>query len=288
MNIALTGPTGNVGAATITAAHERKLSIRALARNPMRLQVPAAETVLFDFADRGTYARALHGVDTLILISPTTQQQADTDGAVVAAARDAGVGHVIKLSGAGADEGATRFAAQHRAVERQISASGMAWTVVRPTFFMENLLGLATPIATGMYPAATANAPMGQVAVADIAAVLLAIAADPASHRSATYTPTGPAAYTGIEIATALSEAAGHHIRYVDIPEDALRQNLLSAGLDGWTADGLVEAYRVVRAGRAAPVTEDVRRLAGRNPIDFATWARAHRSAFRMNPNPNA
>jgi uncharacterized protein YbjT (DUF2867 family) len=116
------------------------------------------------------------------------------------------------------------------------------------TFFMENALGLGATIAAGTFPAPMADARIGQIATADIAAVMLAVAADTAAHRGATYALTGPAAYTGDEIAAALTEAAGHRVRYVDVPENASRQGLLDAGLDVWSADGLVEAYRVVRA----------------------------------------
>jgi uncharacterized protein YbjT (DUF2867 family) len=285
MNIALTAPTGKVGTAFLTAARERRLPVRALLRNSARLRVPVDATVSFDFDDGATYARALEGVDTLVLVSPSTPKQVDVDGAVVDAARGAGVAHVIRLSGAGAEQGGGRFAEQHRAIDRYLGTSRIAATIVRPTFFMENVLGLTAPIAAGTYPAPAADARMGQVAVADIAAVLVAVAADPGAHRGATYTLTGPAAHTGHEIAAALSEAAGHRVRYVDVPEEAFRQNLLRVGLDEWTADGLVEAYRWVRAGGTAAITDDVRRVTGRTPTGFSAWARAHAEALRANTN---
>jgi uncharacterized protein YbjT (DUF2867 family) len=113
---------------------------------------------------------------------------------------------------------------------------------------------------------------------------LLAVAAAPGAHRGATYTLTGPAAHTGDEIAAALTEAAGHRVRYVDVPENAFRQSLLDAGLDTWTADDLIESYHFVRGGGTAAITDDVRRVTGRRPLDFATWARAHADAFRTAP----
>ena len=181
----------------------------------------------------------------------------------------------------GAEHGGNRFAEQHRAVERRLSSSGIPATIVRATFFMENILGLAAPIAAGTYPAPTADARMGQIAIADIAAVLWPSPPPPAAHRGATYTLTDPVAYTGDEIASAFAEATGHPVRYVDVPENAFRQRLLDAGLDTWTADGLIEAYRLVRAGATAATTDDVRRVTGRTPIDFASWARTHAVGLR-------
>jgi len=281
MNIAMTGATGNLGTAILTAAQAIEQPIRALVRDAARVRVPASTTAPFDFADRTTHARALAEVDTLILISPPTPQQVEQVSAVVDAALAAGVGHVIRLSGAGAEHGGSRFADQHREIEHHLRSTGVAATILRPTFFMENALGIAAAIATGTYPAPTADARMGQIAIEDIASVALAVARASAAHRGVTYTLTGPAAYTGDEIASAFSEAAGHRVRYVDVPENAFRQSLLDAGLDAFTAEGLIETYRLVRAGVTAGATDDVRRVTGRSPMDLVAWARTHAQAFR-------
>jgi len=280
MNIAMTAATGKVGTAILAAAGARNLPIRALVREPSRLKGPASATARFDFADRATHAPALASVDTLILISPSTPEQVLQESAVIDAARAAGVRHVIRLSGAGAEHGGNRFSDQHRAVESHLRESGLHATILRATFFMENALGSAAPIAAGTYPAPLGNARLGQIAVADIAAAALAVAVASEAQR-ATYTLTGPAAYTGEEIASALSEAAGHPVRYFDVPEGAFRQNLVAAKLDPFTIEGLVEAFRLVRAGGSAAITEDVLRITGKKPLGFAEWAHAQRAAFR-------
>ncbi|WP_394828021.1 NAD(P)H-binding protein [Pendulispora albinea] len=272
MTIALTAPTGKVGTALLTQAQGLRLPIRPLAR---RGEIP------FDFTDPATYARALDGARTLVLVSPPLRDQDTRDVAVIDAAREAGVTHVVKLSGYRADEAMTRFAAQHRTGEERLRASSLAWTFVRPTFFMENNLALATSVTAGDYPAPLAGARITQVAVDDVAAVLLAVARAPEPHREAIYTLTAEAAHRGEDIARVLAEAAGHPVRYVDLSEDALRQDLHGAGHEPWNAEGILEAYRNVRAGGATMTTDDIRRVTGRAPIDFATWARRHAAAFR-------
>jgi uncharacterized protein YbjT (DUF2867 family) len=283
MNIAVTAASGKVGTALLAAAQARNLRLRALVREPTRLGTTVADVVRFDFADGSTHARALEGVDTLFIISPADAQQVERERAVIDAARASGVGHVVRLSGAGAgaEHAGNRFSDQHRALESYLASSGMATTILRATFFMENMLGIAAAIAAGSYPAPTADARMGQVAVADIVDVALAVLVDPAVHRGATYTLTGPAAYTGEELAAALSEAAGHRVRYVDVPEDAFRQRLAGAGLPPFMVDGLIDAYRLVRSGGTAAISDDVRRVTGKTPRDFGNWARAHAARFR-------
>src|SRR4051794_23864665 len=113
MKIAITAASGKVGTAILSAAQERGWNIRAPVRDAARLRVAASASVAFDFADQRSYARALEGVEILMLISPSTARQVEQESAVVDAARSAGVGHVIRLSGAGAEHGGTRFADQH-------------------------------------------------------------------------------------------------------------------------------------------------------------------------------
>ncbi len=272
MTIALTASTGKIGTAFLTEARKLELPVRALSR---RGELP------FDFTDPTTYGRALDGARTLVLVSPPQRGQEAHDVAVIDAARKAGVTHVVKLSGYRADEGLTRFAREHRTGEEHLRTSSLEWTFVRPTFFMENLLPLAGSIGAGTFPAPLGEAPMTQVAVADIAAVLLAVAQAPASHRRAIHSLTGPTADRGEDIARILAAAAGYPVRYVDVPEEALRRNMTAAGHDAWNVEGIVEAYRNVRAGGVSTVTDDVRRVTGRAPIDLASWARERAATFR-------
>lgn len=265
MTIAITAATGKVGTALRSQFAAAGQSVRALAR---RGDVP------FDFTDPSTYARALDGVRTLVLISPPQRDQDARDVAFVDAAKRAGVTHVVKLSGYRADDTQTRFAAQHRTVEAHVRASRLGFTFVRPTFFMENFFGLAAPIGAGTYPAPLANARMTHVAVADVAAVLLAAALAPAEHHDAIYAPTGPTVDSGEDIARALTEATGRAVRYVDLPESALRETMLAAGHDAWGVEGILEAFANVRAGNVAAVTGDVERATKRAPIAFSAWAR--------------
>lgn len=269
MTIALTAPTGHIGTKVLAAA---TTPIRPLGRKT---------AVRFDFGDPSTFAAAFDGVRTLVFISPPEKGQTARDNAVVDAAKAAGVTHIVRLSGFHANEATTRFMAHHDAVERHIRASGIAWTFVRPTFFMENLLALSQAIAAGRYPAPTADAPMSQVAVADIAAVILAVANAPEKHRGATYELTGPSADRGSAIAATLAEATGHAVDFVDVPEDAFRANMLGHGMDPWSVEGIVEAFRKVRAGDATEITGDVQRVLGRAPIAFPDWARANLRASR-------
>jgi uncharacterized protein YbjT (DUF2867 family) len=278
--IALTAPTGKVGSAVLEIAKERGLAVRALARNSKRFAIAPAESVRFDFSDPTTFAPALRGIRTLILVAPSSPRQADEEIAVCDAALDEGVAHIVKLSVQGAEPGGITFANLHQKVERHLTARHAPATFLRPTFFMQNALGLAAAIANGTFPSAMGDAAIGQVDTLDIADVALTVASDPGPHAGKAYDLTGPAAYRGTEIAAILSEAIGQPVRYVDVPEDAFRASLLENGLDPWYAEGLVELYRIVRAGYTSAISTHVADVTGHPPRSFADFARDNAAAF--------
>src|SRR5581483_6335282 len=106
--------------------------------------------------DLGTGAglrAALEGAGRLLVISPLGPRLAEMEAAIVDAAARAGVRHAVKLSTLGvAEQGGgpqQRQYALHRASERRLERSGMAWTHLRPGPFMQNLLAQAPGVAAG-------------------------------------------------------------------------------------------------------------------------------------------
>ncbi len=281
MSIALTAPTGKVGTAFLTAARERGIAVRAFARASSTFAIAPTERVDFDLSDPATYAPALAGTTSIFLVTPGSPEQADQEIAIADAAHKAGV-HVIKLSVEAAQLDGTTLSDLHQRVEQHLASARIPATILRPTFFMQNALGLIDPIRAGIFPQAMGTASMGQVDTADIAAAALAVAENPAAHAGKTYEITGPAALSGADFAATLSDVAGHSVRFIDVPEDAFRASLLEAGVPPWYAGGLVELYRSVRAGHHAGVSPDVERLTGRAPRTFAQWAQTNAALFRL------
>lgn len=173
----------------------------------------------------------------------------------MATAARAGLKYIFKLSQFAADEASpVRFLRYHAAVERAIIDPGMTYTFIRPNLFMQGLLGFSQSIkAEGRFFAAAGDANISVVDVRDNAAVAAA-ALTRLGHEGRTYTLTGPAALTHVEMASGLSEAIGHPIAFVDVPPEAMRDALLGMGMPPWQPDGLVEDYAHHRRGEAASV----------------------------------
>ena len=142
--ILITGATGNVGSQVITAllpAHTAQ--IRVLTRNPDAAFPDGTQKVVADLGD-SDLAPVLDGVHAVFLLTNGLNIAAH-DRRLVAAARQAGVERIVKLSVLAVGHGATDpMTTWHRAGEKAIHDSGIGWTFLRPTAFMANALNWAT------------------------------------------------------------------------------------------------------------------------------------------------
>ncbi|MBM9507275.1 NAD(P)H-binding protein [Actinacidiphila acididurans] len=278
--ILLTGVTGTIGAQVLRGMPPG-VPVRVLARDPARVPSSSAqvEAVAGDYGDPASLAAALRGVRTAFLV--TARVGGDHDAAFVAAAREAGVRHVVKLSAAAVeDPGATdAITGWQRESEALLRDSGLAWTFLRPRAFMSNTLSWAGSVrAEGVVRALYGRAPNACVDPRDVAAVAVAALVEP-GHEGRTHVLTGPEPVTAVQQTEELSRVLGVGLRFEELTADAARAALY-ARHPRWLADALLHSAGRQRDGAKARVTDTVARVTGRPARAFATWAGDHRSAF--------
>src|SRR5918999_1384261 len=233
------------------------------------------DAFLIDYNRPDTLRAAFGGCTTLFLLGPNALNQTELELNAVDAASAAGVRHIVKQSVMGAAEEAYSLAKIHRPVEKAIERSGVAWTFLRPNSFMQNAVTFMSPTirAEGAFYSASGQARISHIDVRDLAAVAVA-ALMGAGHEGRIYTLTGPEALTYEDMADQLSRALGRVIRHVNLPPADLKAGMLAEGMPESITDRMLDLESYFREGRASTITDDVKRVIGREPKRFADYVR--------------
>ncbi|MBV9854912.1 MAG: NmrA family NAD(P)-binding protein [Streptosporangiaceae bacterium] len=230
------------------------------------------DTVVGDLGEPGTLDRAMAGVDKVFLLcSAAPRELAWHQNAIDAAAR-AGVALLVRSSIlAASPDSPSRFIRDHGRADEHLRASGVPYTIVRPNFYMHNVTALwpAALDQEGNYYAPAGDARISMVDARDVAAVAArALTGD--GHSGKVYDVTGPEALGHAEACRKLGSQLGRPVRYVPVEDAVARSAMLSAGVGGWLADGLVELYQDYRrsgtGGYAAQVHSTVLDVTGAKP----------------------
>ncbi|SNY65445.1 NmrA family NAD(P)-binding protein [Paractinoplanes atraurantiacus] len=232
-------------------------------------------------AEVHTAAEDMHRVDRVYVCAADGPEKVARETAVIDAAAEAGVERVVKLSAMHADPASPLPAYRwHGEIEDHLRKAEVPAVVLRPAFFMTNLLMVAEGVAqSGMLPAPTAGRRIAMIDVRDVAACAAAAILDE-GHEGQTYDLTGPSGVTFADVAAAIADATGRPVRSLDLTEEQARPRFEGAGLPGWLATQLAGVFGVIRAGGFERVTGHVEALTGRPARDIGAFARDHAAAF--------
>ncbi len=276
--ILITTPNGKVGSEVAKHLIQQGKPVRVGAHTveKARAAFTGADVVPFDFGNEDAMRAALTGVTRLYLASPG-EMPAEPVQRAVDLAREAGVQHIVRLSALGVEQSDNPL----RDVERHIEHSGVAWTFLRPNWFMQNYnTASAQAVRDGVLAEPAGDGATGYVDARDIAAVAVATLTQD-GHAGQAYALTGPAALTRAQVAEVLSRVTGREVRYTSISEAQFQEGLRGAGLPEAYVGLMTALYQVVRAGHTATVTDDVQRVTQRPATTFEQFARDHADAWR-------
>jgi uncharacterized protein YbjT (DUF2867 family) len=283
--ILLTGVTGKTGGEVARQLAAAGVPFRALIRNPAKadaLRAMTADVVIGDVADDAVLNEALHGVARALLVMPNGEDQLSLERRFTDYAARAGVRHLVKLSSLeSVPESTNPITRMHVASEQHIRDSGMAWTMIRPTFFMQIFLGSATAIREQRritMPAGTGT--IAPTDLRDVGAVIRRVLTEP-GHESQSYDLTGPELLTLAEIAARFSAVLGREIHYVDQPLAEFRARLSALGLAPWRIAAVCKEFEAIAAGVIDHTTGTVARLLGRPATSLEQFVRDHLALFR-------
>jgi uncharacterized protein YbjT (DUF2867 family) len=284
--ILLTGATGTAGSLIANEFVRERVPARILVRNRAKAaelgKVPTVEIVEGDMSRQSTLGAALDGVDRVLMISAPLMDMVETQNTFIDAAKAAGVRHVIKFSGLDARPDTTfPFGIMHLAIEKHLEKSGLAWTHLRPTGFMQEYLREAQSIIhDNAFYLALAAVRLNPVDLVDVGKIGFLLLRD-GGHEGERIPITGPEALSMAEIADRISRAAGRTVRYVAVSPDARRQALISHGIPAEIADALHEQVKErLKAGIESQVDLSTHQIFKIKPTTFLEFAQRNAEAF--------
>ena len=256
----VTGATGNTGKIAAKRLLEAGQKVRVVVRDAAKaadLKALGAEVVTANLDDRAQAERALAGAQGVYLLAPPDMQAKDPIAErkpwlenLVAAAKAAGVGHVVFLSSVGAQHAERNgpIRALHIA-EKLFNASALPVTYVRAAYFIENwgaVLGAAKQdgVLPSFLPAAAA---LPMVATADIGATAAQALLDGPRGKRVLELRSVDASPN--DVAKELSTLLGREIKVVTPPLDAVVPTFTSFGISEGVAKLFREMYEGIASG---------------------------------------
>jgi uncharacterized protein YbjT (DUF2867 family) len=279
--VLVTGATGNTGSGLVPALRNAGVDVRALVRDESKAQPlkdVGAEIVVGDLDQPETIAPAVEGVDKIYLLTWNGPTQAQQGESVIQAAQRAGNPHIVRHSMWGSEK--SRIVKQGDQVEDALKSSGLPWTVLRPTFFMQNTMMAAQTIASdGVIYWDTGDGKLGMIDVRDIVDSAVAVLTGN-GHEGKSYILTGPEAISFHDVAATFSKVLGKEVKYVSVPHEASLESMVGMGFPEWIAKGYGELMEGFSEGFADRATDNVATLTGHPARSFEQFARDYAQVF--------
>jgi uncharacterized protein YbjT (DUF2867 family) len=274
--ILVTGATGNIGSELVKLLDRRDIPVRALIHGSRPPWLDKIDTFEADLNKPDSLAPALAGVTGVFLL-PGYEDMPGLVSAVVAA----GAQRIVQLSGGSAGSGDMTNAVTAYMVrsEAAAKASGLPWTILRPTAFMSNALRWLPKLAkSDVVRLPFANVRAAVVDPYDIAAVAAeALTGD--GHEGQIYYPTGPESLLPADQIRILAKAIGRDLQFEAQPNDEAREEMASGGTPDDYIDAFFDFY-VAGSLDESEVRSTVHDVTGQPPRSFEQWATSNADAF--------
>ena len=279
----ITGATGSIGRELCQLLAQTNKPARAMCRREDQLahfRLLGLEAALADVEQPKSLRRAMQGCERMFLLTAPTSSHTQQEMTIIDAAVEAGITSIVRLSTADTNLSAKlSYAKSHAEIDHYVRSKPLAWTLLRPTGFMQNFLESAHPIANGLLPHMMGDGQLSYIDSRDIALVAKQVLTEE-GHQGATYYLTGSESLTVKQVAALFTHALGYEVNEMPSSEADMRRALGFAGLSDWHIDSLIEQFKTVAGGYEIDVTEEVQRLTRQPPRTFAQFVQDYKDQF--------
>jgi uncharacterized protein YbjT (DUF2867 family) len=287
------GATGNTGSGVASALLAQGRRVRALVRDEAKaagLRAQGAQIVVADVDRPETLTDdLLDGVSGVYFVTwngPTAHQQ--SQNLLHAIKRSGKAPHIVRLSGYATLN--SRIISELAKCEDELKESGLPWTILKPTFFMQNVMMAAPTVRDqGCIYFDWGNGKAGMIDARDVVDCAVgALTGDTQAITGETFILTGPTSIGFADVAATLSEVTGRTVQYVPVPHEAAIASMTAMGVPQWIAEGYGELDDGFEHGFADLTTKNVLALSGHEPRNFERFARDYAEVFTptMVPTP--
>jgi NAD(P)H dehydrogenase (quinone) len=281
--ILVTGATGKLGRLIVQGLLEKGIaasSLAALARTPPKASDLASRGVQVrqgDYADPKSLEVALGGVDRLMFVSSSELgARAPGHRNVIAAAKKAGVKHILYTSVLNADRSPMELAADHRSTEAALRESGVPFTLLRNGWYFENYTeNLGSALEHGVVLGAAGDGRYAMATRKDYADAAVAVLTSTRDEGGKIYELGGAPSVSLSELALEVGRQANTSVAYVNLPVAEYEQKLQSFGLPPFIAHLLADSDAAAARGFLDTSSGDLQRLIGRVTTSLADAVRA-------------
>jgi len=280
--ILVTGATGSTCSILIPALLNAGQEVRAFVRNEEKAQSlkdAGAEIYVGDLDQADTIEGALEGIEKVYLCTwngPTASLQGTN---MVEAIKRAGISpYVVRHSAFGA--AGSELIQQINKVDIALQESGLPWTIIKPTFFMQNMMMAAQSIQNGgQIYWDWADGKAGMIDIRDVADSAFGALTGKA-EQGKEYVLTGPESISMHDVAASFAKVLDKSISYVAVPHEASKESMMGMGFPEFIVDGYVELSKGFADGFANITTGNVEALSGHAPRSIDDFTMDFKSFF--------
>ncbi len=278
--ILVTGATGNIGIEIIKLLKTKNANF--VVGTTSGEAIEGVETVKADFADKSSLKKAMQGITTLFMLSPSHPESLKWGENVIDIAKEIGVNHIVRSSASLADINSDLLIEKRLGTtDKYLKESGVNYTITAPSSFMQNFsTSLVSDYKSGTIYQAAGDSKISWIDVRDIAAVNVEVLLNPKKYLNQTLIITGSESLNYEEVINLMNEVLGKETKYVAIPNEAASKAMADMHFPQFIIDLLISLNDSIKQGHFVETTDTVEMVLRRKPIAFKQFVTDNKNVW--------